>query len=94
MVDAVAHRYGKLPSEIIGIEDDVTAFQFNSSVLLKSVELEELQMEEQTKQQKKKKPKKRVFTKKKIDKNANKDALSSLSFAKAKANVVKGVKNG
>ena len=48
MVDAVAHRYGKLPSEIIGIEDDVTAFQFNSSILLKSVELEELQMEEQT----------------------------------------------
>ena len=41
MVDAVAQRYGKRPSEILAIEDDITKFDFDCSIIYRMTQIRE-----------------------------------------------------
>lgn len=36
LLDSMAQKYGKLPSEIIGIENPLDAFDFNAAVMIKA----------------------------------------------------------
>lgn len=54
LVDAVAARYGKRPSEIVGIDDLVIALDFDAAILIRAVELEKIEPEPDEKEVKEK----------------------------------------
>ncbi len=48
----MGNRYGKLPSEIIGIEKGLKAFVFDSSILYRANKLQEKEMDEKKEEKK------------------------------------------
>jgi len=40
LLDRMSQRYGKRPSEIIGIDDEIVAFDFDCAVMMKATMLE------------------------------------------------------
>lgn len=76
------------PSEVLGISDEILAFDFDLTIMLKGNELEQ----EYSKNEEKKTVGRKFTSDKKSDMRKNEDAISKLKFAKMKANSIKNLR--